>query len=244
MIPEFLIGFFSGVFSSLFGIGGAVVSTPLLRILLLVPGHIALGTPLPVVIPAALSALWVYRKSDLILYRPAVIIGIVASFSAILGARLTSLFSGSMMMLFTSLFLLLMALKLTIPVRIPRTERFNTKALIPIGLIVGLASGFLGIGGGAILIPLLLLAGLQMHVAVGTSLLAILIFAIPGSIQHYLLGNVSIPLMMPLAAGVIIGAQLGSRTSLSIENELLEKLFVIFLLILSVCMIAFELVTI
>jgi len=241
MIAELVIGALAGILSGLFGIGGAVISTPLLRLVLEVPGHIALGTPLPLVIPATLSALLVYGKKKALLTRPAVTIGIVASFSTIIGARATSYFSGPMMMFFTSIFILVVALKLAFPLKIPKTNSFDNRLLIPIGILVGLVSGFLGIGGGAILVPLLLILGVEMHAAVGTSLLAISIFSIPGSLQHYYLGNVSVPLLIPLAIGVIVGAQFGSRAALKIKSESLEKIFVAFLLLLAFWLMFFEL---
>ena len=242
MIIELIIGILSGTLAGLFGIGGAVISTPLLRILLHVPGHIALGTPLPLVIVTAFSALFVYTKENYVLYKHALTIGIAGSFSAVAGAAATSIFSGSAMMLFTSIFILIIALKLSFQIRIPKTTSFDTKTLIPIGIIAGFVSDFLGIGGGAILVPLLLIIGLPMHKAIGTSLLSILIFAIPGSIEHYLLGNVSVPLLIPLGIGVILGAQIGSRSAVKIKSELLEKVFVAFLLILAIWLILFELV--
>jgi len=232
MILELVIGAIAGILSGLFGIGGAVITTPFLRVILQVPGHIALGTPLPLVFPTALSAVTVYWHKKSVLPRPALIIGTVGSVFAVIGALLTNAFSGSMMMIFTAIFLLLMALKISSPLQSER-KTLDSRMLIPIGIFTGFISGFLGIGGGAVLVPFLIISGIDTHKAIGTSLLSILIFSVPGSLEHYFLGNVSIPLLIPLTIGVVVGAQIGSRKALGTKADLLENAFIIFLIIMS-----------
>ncbi len=91
----------------------------------------------------------------------------------------------------------------------------STARLIAIGALTGLYSGFLGLGGGFILVPMLTRwLGFDIKRAIATSLLAITILAIPGTITHAVLGNIDWRIAAVLAVGVIPGAILGSRLTL------------------------------
>jgi uncharacterized membrane protein YfcA len=111
-------------------------------------------------------------------------------------------------------------------------------ALIAIGLAAGILSGLLGIGGGILMVPaMVLLLGFDQHVAQGTSLLVIIPAALSGSITHYRNGRVFLRDAALLAAGGVIGAVLGSGFALSIDDELLRRLFAGLLLVTGVRML-------
>jgi hypothetical protein len=99
------------------------------------------------------------------------------------------------------------------------------------GLIAGFMSGFLGIGGGVVLVPILvILLGFGMHEAVGTSLLAISIYAVPGTVEHYLLSHIDVSLPIPIAVAAIIGAQVGARFAMKTQEKRLRLAFALFLI--------------
>jgi hypothetical protein len=113
--------------------------------------------------------------------------------------------------------------------------------LILIGLGAGFISGFLGIEGGVVLVPLfVILLGLEMHEAIGTSLVAISLYAIPGSIEHYLLGHLDISLLIPIAIGCILGAQLGARFAMLTKERKLKTGFVVFLVVVAIYLALYE----
>jgi uncharacterized membrane protein YfcA len=102
----------------------------------------------------------------------------------------------------------------------------------------GLASGFLGIGGGLIVVPILAAyVGLPMHIAVATSMLTMIFTAISGVSTHILLGDVLIDYAIPLVIGILIGSQLGARIARRIKSANLERIFAIMVLVMGILMI-------
>lgn len=101
-----------------------------------------------------------------------------------------------------------------------------------VGVAAGFLAGLLGVGGGIVMVPaMVLLFGFDQHVAQGTSLLVILPAALTGSYTHHRNGRLVLRDAALLAAGGIIGAVLGSVFALSLEDVLLRRLFAGFLLL-------------
>lgn len=110
--------------------------------------------------------------------------------------------------------------------------------LVLIGLAAGFLAGLLGVGGGILMVPaMVLLLGFDQHVAQGTSLLVIIPAALSGSYTHHRNGRLVLRDAAFLAAGGVIGAVAGSVFALSIEDLLLRRLFAAFLLIVGVRML-------
>jgi uncharacterized membrane protein YfcA len=106
--------------------------------------------------------------------------------------------------------------------------------LVLIGLAAGFLAGLLGIGGGVFMVPaMVLILGMDQHVAQGTSLLVIIPAAITGSYSHYRRGRLVLRDALVLGAGGVVGAFLGAVLALSLDDELLRKLFAGFLLIVA-----------
>lgn len=101
-----------------------------------------------------------------------------------------------------------------------------------IGLGAGLASGYIGVGGGFIMVPLFIsLLGISMKQASGTSLIAILILAIPGVVTQGMLGNIDYVAGLALACGSIPGAALGATLIQYVPERRLRFLFGWFLVL-------------
>jgi len=106
----------------------------------------------------------------------------------------------------------------------------------------GLASGFLGIGGGLIVVPILAaVVGLPMHLAVATSMLTMIFTSLSGVSTHIILGNVLIAYAIPLVIGIVPGAQLGARVARRLRSLSLEVVFVVALLGIGTLLIISEL---
>jgi uncharacterized membrane protein YfcA len=104
-------------------------------------------------------------------------------------------------------------------------------ALLAIGLTAGLLAGLLGIGGGVVMVPaMVLIVGLDQHVAQGTSLLVIIPAAAFGSFTHHRHGRLALRDAAALAVGGVLGALLGSVTALSLDDQLLRRLFAVLIL--------------
>ena len=112
---------------------------------------------------------------------------------------------------------------------------------IAIGLGAGLASGYVGVGGGFIMVPLFLsVLGIMMRQASGTSLVAVTILAVPGVITQVMLGNVDFIAGIAMAAGSIPGAILGANLTRIVPERQLRFAFGTFLLVSAVALFGNE----
>ena len=104
-----------------------------------------------------------------------------------------------------------------------------------IGLVAGLASGYVGVGGGFIMVPLMLsIIGIPMRKASGTSLIAVMILAVPGVIEQALLGNINYLAGIAVVIGTIPGAIIGARLVTKVPERTLRFVFGGFLIVAAV----------
>mgnify|MGYP006143239909 CR=1 FL=1 len=106
--------------------------------------------------------------------------------------------------------------------------------LLCIGLLAGVLSGLIGIGGGIIMIPLLLLLGLSQHQAQGTSLavLAVPVTAL-AAFNYYKEGYVDWKYAAVIAVFFVIGGYIGSKFAIQIDEKILKKIFGFILLLVA-----------
>jgi len=110
-------------------------------------------------------------------------------------------------------------------------------ALIALGLFAGVIAAALGLGGGVIFVPdLVVLFGFDQHIAQGTSLAVIFPTAIVATVAHARMGNVRWRLAVPIGIAGIIGANFGAQIALRLDADLLRRMFGIFLTLLAVRM--------
>lgn len=224
------VGFAAGYLSGQFGIGGGLVTTPAIRMLLGGSAMIAVGTSLPVIIPTALTGAVAYRRAGLIDGRTGLAIGLVGALFSVLGAWGTVLVGGETIMFLTAALIAWMAIDMGIMAFRPErdqsklaTEQARTRSWVWVGVlgaITGLYSGFLGLGGGFVVVPALMrYFGFDAKRAIGTSLLVVLMLAVPGTITHYLLGHVDLGMAISISVGVVPGSLIGAKvTELSKER--------------------------
>ncbi len=236
-----VIGLAAGFFSGQFGIGGGLVTTPALRLLLGAPELIAVGTPLPVIIPTALAGAWSYFRRGLADVRLGVTMGVVGGAFAVAGALGASRVGGRIVLLVTAVLIGFLAIDMLRLALRPRhtgrevadgdTRSRSLAWVAALGAVAGLSSGFLGLGGGFVIVPALTrFFAFPVKRAIGTSLVAVSILAIPGSVSHFLLGNVDVALALVLALGVVPGAMLGSRVTAMAREKSVRVGFALMLL--------------
>lgn len=245
-----VLGVLTGALSGAFGVGGAVISTPGIRALG-VSATLAVGTTLPSIFPSAVSGAWRYRREGL-LDRTAIVLtvptGLVLS---IVGALLTEVVPGEghLLMLATAALLAFTAVRMARPpapapaapeadavfdvegaVPDHRARRRSRIAFAGVGGVAGLLSGLLGIGGGVVMVPgFVQLAGLPIKAAVGTSLVCVGAFALPGTVTHAVLDNIDWRVALFLTATVIPGARLGAHLALRASDVNLRRAVAVFL---------------
>lgn len=112
---------------------------------------------------------------------------------------------------------------------------------VAIGLIAGLASGYVGVGGGFIMVPLMLsIIGIPMRKASGTSLIAVMILAIPGVIEQGIIGNINYLAGIAIVIGTIPGAVIGAKLVTKVPERTLRLLFGCFLIVAAVMLVLNE----
>jgi len=102
--------------------------------------------------------------------------------------------------------------------------------LIALGGIVGMLSGFFGIGGGTILIPLLLLLGYDTKIAIGISVMQMVFSSVYGSYLNNKKGTLDVAMILVIGAGGFLGALLSGFMTASLDNTTLEIIFLSFAL--------------
>lgn len=108
-------------------------------------------------------------------------------------------------------------------------------SLILIGILAGALSGLVGVGGGIIMVPLLvLLFGFNQHQAQGTSLavLAVPVTAV-AVFSYYKEGQVNIKYAAIIAAFFVVGSVFGSKLALTLDQKMLKKIFAVVLLVIA-----------
>ncbi len=240
LMGSFIIGTIAGIISSLFGIGGATIIIPLLRIFLGFSGYSAIATAIPITTFAALfGSFWYYGKK-LIEINVAITCGVTGAIFAIIGANATYLLDEKTLIILLSIFLFILSIlcylnKTKENKNISKNGKIITFLLI--GAIAGFSSGFFGIGGGVIIVPLLLYAGFGFKKAVGTSLAIMLIYTIPASITHYSFGHMDITYTIVILIGTIIGSIIGSRIVFLADENKMKIVLSIILFVLAVSLI-------
>ncbi len=111
--------------------------------------------------------------------------------------------------------------------------------LLFIGLVAGMLSGMIGIGGGVIIVPALVyFLGTSQHTAQGTTLAMFLIpIGILGVMNYYKAGHIDIRIALIIAITFVVGSFFGSRIAISLNQEMLKRIFGVLMLLLALKMI-------
>lgn len=230
-----LLGVIAGFLSGHFGLGGGLITTPGIRLIGYGP-YIAIGTPLLANIPTALSGAWTYGRHGHLDWPLAVRLGIPGGLGAIVGSLFTKIISPHLILLTTAVVIAFLSLRFFSLTR-SGGSRLSFTASLPkplVGLMIGVASGLLGLGGGFLLIPYLSLSlGKDIKTAFGTSLAAISFITLPGALVHWLLGHVDLSLALAIIVGVLPGAIAGARLAVAMPEAVLRIGFAVLLLVLA-----------
>lgn len=231
-----IIGAFIGTSSALFGVGGALIATPMLKLWLGLPAMLALATPLPAALPSALSGSVLYSRNGLIEYKLAARALCAALPANILGTWCTRYTGDSAIMLLTGIFMILVGITFIVrgwllKEKAEELPRISWMPALLAGAGSGFLAGFLAIGGGIVLVPVFLKVNrLPMKKAIATSLFCVLILSLPGSIGHYFLGHIQVDIALLLMITVPVFSYAAARLVLKVRSRTLERAYGIFMI--------------
>ncbi|NLO78210.1 MAG: sulfite exporter TauE/SafE family protein [Methanomicrobiales archaeon] len=248
IIALILTGIAVGFAGGLLGLGGCFIMTPVqywvLTSMGLDPGLailIAFGTNLAVVLPTALSGAYGHNKKGAVAWNAAISMGIAGFAGALLGGYIATLIPGEYLIAFFGVVILLSAIRMLTakPLSVDAKPVDNVITFLIWGIPIGLLTGVIGIGGGVILIPVMVLVlHFKMHTAVGTSTAFMIFTALGGTIAYiinswgvaglpaYSLGYVNLLQWALLVIPSILTAQVGVRVAHRLPAKQLKYVFI------------------
>ncbi len=253
LLPMLVVsGAVVGFAAALLGVGGGFILVPVMYWAMAGAGvaedvalRTAFGTSLLVIIPTVLSSTWRHHKKGAVVWRVALILGGCGAIGALAGSTLAAYLPGEALRVGFGVFILVVSARMLVGIRAEGviTDWTLSPRLLPLialGLSMGIISGLTGLGGGALMVPaLVLLFRFPMLRAVATSSAAI-IFTAPGGIIGYIVHGLGVPGRLPYSIGYVNlavflalvalsvpMAQLGARTAHAIDARKLRLLFVV-----------------
>lgn len=263
-----IVGIVIGILSGTLGIGGGLIMVPAFRLAFGMPPMGATATSLFTIIPTSISGTVAHIRGKTCIPKLGLALGIGGACTSPLGVWLAQISPGWLVMTAAALVICysgftMFRKALEAPrerMATPGTERANAPAgasqeapgldLSPaqlaksalIGAIAGLASGYVGLGGGFIMVPLLVsITNLPMKLTSGTSLIAVMVLATPAAVAQCALGNIDFAMGIATACGTIPGAAIGAHLVRRIPERALRFVFACFLVIAAVLLAAKEL---
>ncbi len=238
------VGFASG----LLGVGGCFIMTPVQYMIFTnigVPADVAIklafGTNLLVVLPTAMSGTWRHSKKEAVWWKAAIIMGSCGLICAFGGATLATYLPGAGLKIAFGAVILAGGIRMLTarPPKIEQEPRDNPWLWVVWAIPVGIVTGIIGIGGGVLMVPILVLAlKFKMHNAVATSL-AVMIFTSIGGVIGYIINGLSVPNLPAYSIGYVnlqawfllavtsVGmAQVGAVTAHKLPAKQLRYIFI------------------
>ncbi|MDX1584076.1 MAG: sulfite exporter TauE/SafE family protein [Thermoanaerobaculia bacterium] len=242
LIVGLLLAGLIGLSLGLIGGGGSIITVPLLVYVIGVEPHAAIPMSLAIVGSTSLVGSLMHHRTGGVVWRTALLFGSAGIAGAFLGARLTYLVSDrALMLIFAALMLFVSSLMLLRGER--RDREIDHHAVlwkaISAGLGVGILTGFLGVGGGFLIVPALMLFGhLPVREAIGTSLVVIAINCASGLAGHLRFGGFDLLLTALVSLFAIGGAFAGTAMANRTSPANLRKGFAFFVMAVGIFLVA------
>lgn len=227
---SFLIGLLAGLFGGITGGGGGIISIPLMVSFLKLNQHTAHGISLVALVFTGIAGAISYGLNGSLNLTAAFMMAATAMITARAGAhfahslpewKLKRSFGGYLIVISC-----IMLLKPYIVAHHAPPGGMQTIILLLTGTVAGFTSGMLGVGGGAIMIPaMVLLAGFDQHIAQGTSLLVMVPAGSIGAYTHWRLGNIRASILWGIIPGVLAGTLLGGSIAHGMSDGTLRSIF-------------------
>jgi len=256
LVLLFFIFLLASAVFSMFGQGGGAFYVPML-LALSVPMYVAATTSQALIMVVSFSSVLVFAKAGTVDPKLVLLIEPPTNIGAFLGGYLSPYFPADFSKICFAGVLLIGAYYMYSPPGAAGKSRarpnhwwlwhrdgvatpysVNVLLLVPIMVLAGFVAGMLGVGGGLLKVPaVVVLGGVPMSIAVGSSSLMIGVTALTGFAGHFLQGHFDLRLTVILAGGVLIGSQIGPRFSVKTDQSRLKKYFAVLLLLIAVWLV-------
>lgn len=236
-----LVGLGAGFLSGIFGVGGGILIVPGLVFFAKMDQRRAHGTSLAAVLPISFASLITYWSHDHVDWHVALFLAIGAIAGAVLGTKLLKTARHDVLSYGFAVILIASAARLYWTTSADGRTGLGVAAaiaLVVIGLATGTLAGLLGVGGGVIMIPaMVLLLGETNVIAKGTSLAVIIPTSITGTIRNRKTANVDVKAATIVGLSGIVSAVAGGSLAANMSESLSNGLFATLLLIVAAQMI-------
>jgi uncharacterized membrane protein YfcA len=233
-----LVGVAAGFLSGLFGVGGGILIVPGLVLVAKMDQRIAHGTSLAAVLPISASSLLSYWAHDHVDWRVGACLAVGALAGAVLGTRLLHVLPHRVLAIGFATLLLVTAVRLFLPLTSEPARAVLSisaiAALVAIGVATGILAGLLGVGGGVVMVPaMMMLLHMPSAMAKGTSVAVIIPTAIMGTFRNRSKSNADLRAAGILGLGGILSATAGGWISARMSDTVSNVLFATLLIIVA-----------
>jgi uncharacterized protein len=232
-----VVGLLAGFLAGLFGVGGGILIVPGLVLAAGMGQRVAHGTSLAAVLPISIASLVTYATHGNVDWAVAVWLSIGAVAGAVIGTKLLNILPHRTLGLLFAGVLIASAIRLFISVDAdgrPGITVVSAAALLVLGLATGILAGLLGVGGGIVMVPaMILLFGIPPVVAKGTSAAVIIPTAVIGTWRNRSRGNADLRAAAIIGVAGIVTAALGGIISDKMSDDLSNVMFATLLLVVA-----------
>lgn len=231
------IGIVAGCFGGLVGLGGGVVMIPLMVAVLKITQHKAHGTSLFALVFTGITGAVTYGMKGSVDVVASLILAVTAIFTARMGAKFAHSLPEWKLKRAFGAFLIFAAIVLIVKPYLSELYHFEIQGiakiiiLLIVGIFAGFLAGMMGIGGGTVMVPaLVIILNYGQHIAQGTSLLCMVPAGAVGAYTHLKLGNVLKELLPGLIVGIIVGTYIGSNIAHALTDAYLRVIFALIII--------------
>jgi uncharacterized membrane protein YfcA len=244
--------FFGGLVGLLLGLlggGGSILTVPVLVYVIGQNVHSATGTSLAIVCSSALLGAFLHSRRGDVRLKSGVLLGFMSMLGAVPGVWLNRVVAGETILALFSILMIVIAINI---LRSESSSSHKSEGCLPcelytskdwlkitaVGLIVGVLTGFFGVGGGFLIVPALVLVGdFPIHQAVGTSLLVIFMTSFSGFLSNLAFGGLDFVTMLLFAVGGAVGVLSGTALAGHVSGRTLNRAFGFFVIFVALYLI-------
>jgi uncharacterized membrane protein YfcA len=230
-----LVGLAAGLLSGMFGVGGGILIVPGLVLIAKMDQRIAHGTSLAAVLPISLASLMSYWSQDKVDWSVGFWLALGAITGALLGTKLLHVLPHRTLALGFAGLLIVTAIRLFLPLTSGERDPLEIAAvigLVAIGVATGILAGLLGVGGGVVMVPaMMMFLTMPSAYAKGTSVAVIIPTALMGTWRNRTKKNVDMRAAAICGVGgipaAVVGGWISARMSDTVSNVLFASLLIV-----------------